>query len=76
MAKPNDSDLTSRYNRDEDVKAPAAEGKPPRHTTEPDGTEAGPTGSKTLTDPQTGEPNRLRKKGRPQDGPKDRHVGL
>jgi hypothetical protein len=61
MAKPNDSDLARRYNRDEDVKTPGEEGKPPRHTTEPDGAKATPASSKTLTDPQTGEPNRSRK---------------
>jgi hypothetical protein len=74
MAKPNDSDLTRRYNRDEDAKAPAVEGRPPRHATEPDGAEATPRNSKTLTDPQTGEPNRSRQKAGPQDDPKSRHV--
>jgi potassium-dependent mechanosensitive channel len=62
MAKPNDSDSARRYNRDEDAKAPANAGKPPRHATEPDSAEAEPPGTKTLTDPRTGEPNRSREK--------------
>jgi len=62
MAKPNDSDIARRYNRDEDAKPPANAGTPPRPATEPDGAEAEPPGSKTLTDPRTGEPNRSREK--------------
>jgi hypothetical protein len=74
MAKPNDSDLARRYNRDEDAKAPAAEGRPPRPATEPDGAEATPRNPKTLTDPQTGEPNRSRKTVQPPGGPGGHHV--
>ena len=62
MAKVNDSDLAA-YNRDEDANAPAA-----------DGTEATPHNPKTLTDPQSGEPNRLRKTALPLDGPRGPHV--
>jgi hypothetical protein len=53
MAKPNDSDLARRYNRDEDIKAPAGAGKPPRHATEPDSAAPASPGSKTPTDPRT-----------------------
>ena len=43
-----------RYNRDEEQKP----GDPPRSATEPRGSEGSSRTSKTLTDPQTGEPRK------------------
>jgi hypothetical protein len=58
MARTPDTDLSRRYNRDEDQKPPTAEGRPPRHATEPEGAEASSRSPETATDPQTGETNR------------------
>jgi hypothetical protein len=57
------SDHDRRYNRDEDLKLPAAPGRPPRPATEPDGAEGSSRTSKTATDPATGEPNRAKRSG-------------
>jgi hypothetical protein len=58
MARPGGHDV--RYNRDEDLRPPLAEGKPPRPATEPGGAEHSTRTSRTATDPATGEPNRSR----------------
>jgi hypothetical protein len=47
-------DRDARYNRDDDLKP----GAPPRPATEPAGSKSSARSAKTLTDPQTGEPNR------------------
>ncbi len=65
MAKTPDTDINGRYNRDEDVKAPAKEGQSPRSSTEPEGSEASARTSKTAADPQTGESTKPAAKTRP-----------
>ena len=57
MAKQPDEDLDRRHNRDEDLKVPKTEGRPPRPATEPDGAENSTRTSKTATDPATGDEN-------------------
>lgn len=47
------------YDSNEDMKSPEA-GKAPRPASEPKGSEGSATGSKTATDPATGEPNKAR----------------
>lgn len=56
MARPGEHD--QRYNRDEDLRPPPAEGRPPRPATEPPGAEGSSRTPNTATDPATGEPNR------------------
>lgn len=45
------------YDSNEDMKTPKA-GAAPRPATEPHGSEGSTSGSKTATDPATGEPNK------------------
>jgi hypothetical protein len=60
MPKTPEPEIDKRRNRDEDLKVPAAPGRPPRPATEPDGAEAGSANPHTRTDPATGQPNRSR----------------
>jgi hypothetical protein len=56
MPQPGDHD--AKYSRDEDLRPPQTEGRPPRPATEPAGAEESTRTKKTATDPATGEPNR------------------
>ena len=56
MAKPTSSNPDTRLNRDDELK-PDGEGRPPRHATEPTGSDTAGQ-AKTATNPATGEPNR------------------
>jgi hypothetical protein len=58
MTKARNADHDRRYNRDEELKAPAKAGRPPRPASEPKGAEASSRTAKTATDPMTGAPNR------------------
>jgi hypothetical protein len=63
MASSGEHDL--RYNRDEDLRPPKAEGRPPRPATEPPHAEGSARTPKTATDPATGEPNTSKDSAKP-----------
>ena len=59
MTDPKQTPEGKAYDSNEDMKTPS-DGSAPRPATEPRGSEGSASGSKTMTDPATGEPNKAR----------------
>ncbi len=55
MANPSTDRPKNRETENEDVKAPKADGRPPRSASEPRGSEGSARNSKTRSDPASGE---------------------